>query len=88
MVDEHLLTQQQMEGIQKKMCIRDRPDGAPLIVNADNDLLSHAQVPARLRRVSLDVYKRQPLYSEPIISTKTNSVMESAIRGKAKRCRI
>ena len=31
------------------------PDGAPLIVNADNDLLSHAQVPARLRRVSFGI---------------------------------
>lgn len=31
------------------------PDGAPLVVNQDNDLLSTAQVPTRLRRVSFGI---------------------------------
>ena len=32
------------------------PDGAPLIINADNDLLSVAKVPQRLRRVTFAVH--------------------------------
>lgn len=32
------------------------PDGAPLVINADNDLLSVAKVPQRLRRVTFAVH--------------------------------
>ena len=32
------------------------PDGAPLVINGDNDLLSTAQVPERLRRITFAIH--------------------------------
>ena len=42
------------------------PDGAPLVVNADNDLLSGAQAPARLRRVSFGIEAKADVRAEGI----------------------
>lgn len=44
------------------------PDGAPLVLNADNDLLSTAQVPARLRAVWFGIEKDADVRAENIVT--------------------
>ena len=44
------------------------PDGAPLVVNADNDLLPTAQVPARLRAVWFGIEKDADVRAENIVT--------------------
>lgn len=44
------------------------PDGAPLVLNADNDLLPTAQVPARLRAVWFGIEKDADVRAENIVT--------------------
>lgn len=44
------------------------PDGAPLVLNADNDLLPTAQVPARLRAVWFGIEKEADVRAENIVT--------------------
>ena len=44
------------------------PDGAPLVLNADNDLLPTAQVPARLRAVWFGIEKDADVRAENILT--------------------
>lgn len=45
------------------------PDGAPLVLNADNDLLPTAQVPARLRAVWFGIEKDADVRAENIVTS-------------------
>ena len=48
---EQLGTRENILKAKMEICLG-MPDGAPLVLNADNDLLCTARVPARLRRVT------------------------------------
>ena len=60
------------------------PDGAPLVVNADNDLLCSAKVPARLRRVSFGIKAKADVHAEGISTgpDRTDFTIVDEHRGK------